>query len=86
MFFALVDSALSTRLYFLSHFFTPPLHPPNSSAAFSHPALSLSLALPCLLIQLGARAPLHCHYTLICSLCFVAVGVILQSGVEAIIN
>lgn len=47
---------------------------------------SLFLCYPYLLIQLGARAPLHCHYTLICFLCFLAVGVILQSGVGAIIN
>lgn len=57
-----------------------------SLSLYSLRFLSRSLCYPCLLIQLGARAPLHCHYTLICFLCFLAVGVILQSGVEAIIN
>lgn len=84
---------LPSSPYFLSHSFTfPPvsytptkLSPPClESPCTCLSSLSPSLCYPCLL--LGARAPLCCHYTLICSLCFLAVGVILQSSVEAIIN
>lgn len=66
MFFVLTVLALSTLHPLFSS--TPSQVSPPLCPITLHLSLFFTLpyCYPCLLIQLGARAPLGCHYTLIC--------------------